>query len=198
MLKKCEDWKTKNSIISKKRSKALSSHNSFCISAIGIFKWSTIQSRELLIIQICHEEAQEERRHSLLISRDMLIARLRRFDVGVDDSIGTLGKKIKRRRYERRSRSQTLQPEVTTSSLLGWWLHLHWWQLLVVVVVVAVAVVVVTGSSGAELTTLPDARRPCSSSNSWPMKFRFGLMIGRALFTSLYASTIDRPLCRIM
>lgn len=90
------------------------------IVAIGIFKRLTIQSRELLIIWVCHEEAQEERRHSLsMISRDMCTARLRRSDVSVDDSIDILEKDRKKRRYERRSRSQTLQPDVTTSSLLG-------------------------------------------------------------------------------
>lgn len=88
------------------------------IVAIGIFKRLTIQSRELLIIWVCHEEAQEE--HSLsMISRDMFTARLRRSDVSVDDSIDILEKDRKKRRYERRSRSQTLQPDVTTSSLLG-------------------------------------------------------------------------------
>lgn len=94
-------------------------------------------------------------------------------------------------RYTRESRvmlawwfrsAQTLQPEVT-SSLFCWWDQRHWWQLF--------------GSSGAAATP-PDALKPCSSSNNCPIKFRLGLMIGRAFFTSLYASTIDKPLCRIM
>lgn len=45
--------------------------------------------------------------------------------------------------------------------------------------------------------SLPAARKFCSSSSSWPMKFRFGEMIGRANFTSLYASNSDNDLYRI-
>lgn len=42
--------------------------------------------------------------------------------------------------------------------------------------------------------SLPAARKLCSSSSSWPMKFRFGDIIGRASFTNLYASINDSDL----
>lgn len=42
--------------------------------------------------------------------------------------------------------------------------------------------------------SLPAARKLCSSSNSWPMKFKFGDIIGRASFTNLYASINDNDL----
>lgn len=202
-----ENWKFRRSAF-RDFKKECREHHCSCLQnrrtvESGIFRLA-IQSCELrsFVVRVCRVEVQEGRRHSLsMISRDMF-ASLRRTDAVADDLV--LSKETRRRRYERGARSQTLQPEVTTSSLLGWWLHLHWWQLPVVVAAVVDVVVVVdvavavAGSSGAELATSPDARRPCSSSNSWPMKFRFGLMIGRAFFTSLYASTIDKPLCRIM
>lgn len=51
-----------------------------------------------------------------MISRDMF-ASSRRTDAVADDPV--VSKETRRRRCERRARSQTLQPEVTTSSLLG-------------------------------------------------------------------------------
>lgn len=42
--------------------------------------------------------------------------------------------------------------------------------------------------------SIPSATRLCSNSNNWPMKFRFGDMIGRASFTSWYASSSDNDL----
>lgn len=48
-----------------------------------------------------------------------------------------------------------------------------------------------TGSS------LPVSRKFCSNSNSCPIKFRFGDIIGRANFTNLYASISDIDLYRI-
>lgn len=46
-------------------------------------------------------------------------------------------------------------------------------------------------------SNLPDSRKVCSSSSNWPIKLRFGEMIGRANFTSLYASSNDSDLYRI-
>lgn len=46
-------------------------------------------------------------------------------------------------------------------------------------------VVWLTGGGG---LNIPSATRLCSNSNSWPMKFKFGEMIGRACFTNWYAS----------
>lgn len=46
-------------------------------------------------------------------------------------------------------------------------------------------------------TNLPVARKFCSSSNNWPMKLRFGEMIGRANLTKLYASNSDIDLYRM-
>lgn len=40
----------------------------------------------------------------------------------------------------------------------------------------------------------PLLQRLCSSSSSWPIKFRLGEMMGRATFTSLYASGSDSDL----
>lgn len=73
-------------------------------------------SRELRsrIVRICREEVQEGHRHSL--SQDMF-ASSRRTDAVADDLV--LSGETRRRRYERGARFQTLQPEVTTSSLLG-------------------------------------------------------------------------------
>lgn len=45
--------------------------------------------------------------------------------------------------------------------------------------------------------SLPAARKFCSSSSNWPIKLRFGDMIGRANFTNLYASSSDSDLYRI-
>ena len=104
----------------------------------------------------------------------------RRFSAGIARSGDTSEPLVILARWSRSA--QTLQPEVT-SSLFCWWDQRHWWQPF--------------GSSGAAATP-PDALKPCSSSNNCPIKFRLGLMIGRAFFTSLYASTMDRPLCRIM
>lgn len=53
------------------------------------------------------------------------------------------------------------------------------------------AAIVGDGGGG---SSLPSAIRFCSSSSSWPMKLRLGEMIGRASFTSWYASSSDRPL----
>lgn len=50
------------------------------------------------------------------------------------------------------------------------------------------------GGSG---SSLPAARKFCSNSSNWPMKLRFGEMIGRANFTNLYASNSDNDLYRI-
>lgn len=46
-------------------------------------------------------------------------------------------------------------------------------------------------------SSLPAARKFCSNSSNWPIKFRFGEMIGRANFTNLYASNSDSDLYRI-
>lgn len=46
-------------------------------------------------------------------------------------------------------------------------------------------------------TNLPVSRKVCSSSSNWPIKLRFGEMIGRANFTNLYASSNDNDLYRI-
>lgn len=46
-------------------------------------------------------------------------------------------------------------------------------------------------------SNLPASRKFCSSSSNWPIKLRFGEMIGRANFTSLYASSNDNDLYRI-
>lgn len=42
--------------------------------------------------------------------------------------------------------------------------------------------------------SLPAARKLCSSSSSWPIKFKFGDIIGRASLTNLYASISDSDL----
>ncbi len=47
-----------------------------------------------------------------------------------------------------------------------------------------------TGGTG----SLPAARKLCSSSSNWPMKFKFGDIIGRASLTNLYASISDSDL----
>lgn len=47
-----------------------------------------------------------------------------------------------------------------------------------------------TGGTG----NLPAARKLCSSSSSWPMKFKFGDIIGLASLTNLYASISDSDL----
>lgn len=43
----------------------------------------------------------------------------------------------------------------------------------------------------------PAARKFCSNSSNWPMKLRFGEMMGRANLTKLYASSSDNDLYRI-
>jgi len=48
-----------------------------------------------------------------------------------------------------------------------------------------------TGGTGA---SLPAARKLCSNSSNWPMKFKFGDIIGRASLTNLYASISDSDL----
>lgn len=47
-----------------------------------------------------------------------------------------------------------------------------------------------TGGTG----NLPAARKLCSSSSNWPMKFKFGDIIGLASLTNLYASISDNDL----
>lgn len=51
--------------------------------------------------------------------------------------------------------------------------------------------------AGGNGSNLPAARKFCSNSNNWPIKLRFGEMIGRANFTNLYASSSDNDLYRI-
>lgn len=51
--------------------------------------------------------------------------------------------------------------------------------------------------AGGNGSSFPAARKFCSSSSNWPIKLRFGEIIGRANFTSLYASNSESDLYRI-
>lgn len=50
------------------------------------------------------------------------------------------------------------------------------------------------GLDTGRIGSLPAARKLCSNSSNWPMKFKFGDIIGRASLTNLYASISDSDL----
>lgn len=53
------------------------------------------------------------------------------------------------------------------------------------------------GLTGGGGLNFPSAMRLCSNSNNWPMKFKFGEIMGRANLTNWYASRRESDLYRI-